>query len=146
MAAAAIGGAGAVLGALTYLLAVVGWVALSVLSGYLRPDLVDLALVGTSAAGLLLASVGAAGAWLVLKDRTRRGALLMLISAAGVVAVFSAQPFLVNAAGAYGVPKRLQADPGLPPGDYFLASFAPAAALLVGAALAFLVARASTRP
>ena len=114
VAAAAIGGAGAVLGALTYLLAVVGWVALSVLSGYLRPDLVDLALVGTSAAGLLLAGAGAAGAWLVLKDRTRRGALLMLISAAGVVAVFSAQPFLVNAAGAYGVPKRLQADPGLP--------------------------------
>ena len=145
-AAAVIGGLGAALGVLIYFLSTVGWVAIGALSGYLWPTLVDLAFVGTSAAGLLLAGVGAAGAWLVLKGRTRRGASLMLISAAGIVAVFGAQPFLVNAAGAYGVPQRLQADPGLPPSDYFLASFAPAVPLLMGAALAFLVARGTTRP
>lgn len=83
---------------------------------------------------------------MTLRTRTRRGALLMLLSAVGIVAVFAAQPFLVDAAGAYGVPERLQADPGLPPGDYFRATFAPAVPLLLGAALAFLVARGPTRP
>ena len=138
LAAAAIGGAGAALDALLYLLAVALWVAIAALSGHLAPNPVDLAFVGTEAAGILLCGAGGAGAWLVFGTRARRGALLMLLSAAGILAVFAAQPILVEAAGAYGVPEGLRADTGTPPGDYYRAAFAPAVPLLLGAALAFL--------
>ena len=63
----------------------------------------------------------------------------MLLSAAGIVAVFGAQPFLVEAAGAYGVPEGLRADSGTPPGGYYRGvTFAPAVPLLLGTALALL--------
>lgn len=133
-----VGGAGAALGAVLYLSAAALWVAIAALSGHLAPNPVDLAFVGTEAAGILLCAVGGAGAWLTLRAKTRPGALLMLLSAAGILAVFAAQPLLVEAAGAYGVPERLRADTGPPPGDYYRAAFAPAVPLLVGAALAFL--------
>ena len=133
-----IGGVGAALGALHYLSAVALWVAIAALSGQLSPNLVDLAFVGTEFAGILLCGAGLAGAWLALRARTRPGALLMLLSAAGILAVFAAQPLLVEAAGAYGVSERLRADTGPPPGDYYRAAFAPTIPLLLGAALAFL--------
>ena len=92
LAAAVIGGAGAALGALLYLLAVALWVAIAALSGHLAPNPVDLAFVGTEVVGILLCGAGGAGAWLALRARTRPGALLMLLSAAGILAVFAAQP------------------------------------------------------
>ena len=137
-----VGGTGAALGALLYLSAVALWVAIVALSGHLAPNLapnlVDLAFVGTEVAGIIFCGAGLAGAWLAFRARTRPGALLMLLSAAGILAVFAAQPLLVEAAGAYGVPEGLRADIGTPPADYYRAAFAPAVPLLVGAALAFL--------
>ena len=138
LAAAAIGGAGAALGALLYLSAVALWVAIAALSGHFAPNPVDLAFVGTEAAGILICGAGGVGAWLALRASPRPGALLMLLSAVGIVAVFAAQPLLVGAAGEYGVPEGLRADTGTPPGSYYRAAFAPAVPLLLGAALAFL--------
>jgi hypothetical protein len=138
VAAAAVGGAGAALGAVVYLLAAALWVAIVALSGMPPTSLVDLAVVGTAAAGVLLCGAGGRGAWLALRGRARPGALLMLLSAAGILAVFAAQPLLVGAAGAYGVPERLRVDTGTPPGGYYRATLAPAVLLLLGAALAFL--------
>ena len=51
---AVIGGAGAALGALIYSLVIIGWVVILLLSGQLPTTLVDLAVVGTTAAGFVL--------------------------------------------------------------------------------------------
>lgn len=139
LAAAAIGGAGAALGAVVCLLAALGWVAIVFLSGDTSPNLVDLAFVGAMAAALAFCAAGAVGAWLVFEHRARRGALLMLVAALGVAAALIAQPFLVDAAGDRGLPERIGNDwePSLT--DQPLTRLGPAGALLVGAALALLV-------
>jgi len=141
VAAGVLGGGGAALGVFVYVLAVVVWVAIVVVAGFAPTSLVDLAFVGTTAAALLLACVGLAGAWRVFRGDTRRGAWLMLLSAIGIVAAFTVQPVLVVAAGNYGLPEEFRGDPfGFQRGG-FLVAFAPAAALLVGAMLAFASAR-----
>ena len=53
--------AAAVGGAVVYLLAAALWVAIVALSGHLSPNLVDLAVVGTAAVGILLCAVGRRG-------------------------------------------------------------------------------------
>ena len=135
-----IGGAGAALGALLYLLAVVVWVAVRGLSGIsLSPTSVDLAFFGPLAAASLCCAVGALGAWLVFANRTRggsgRGALLMLVAALGVAAFVAAQPFLIDAVGDRGLPERFQ-DDTRPSLEGSVAQLVPAGTLLAGAALA----------
>ena len=138
LAAAAIGGAGAALGAVVCLLAALGWIAIVLLSGDPSPNLVDVAFVGTMAEAVTFCAAGAAGAWLVFRHRTRRGALLMLVAALGIAAVLLAQPFLVDAAGDRGLPERITNDSEPSLADQPLARLAPAGTLLVGAALALL--------
>ncbi len=145
IAAALLGGTGAAFGMLRGLIGVAGWIYLGSLMGDF-PNIVDMALIGTEAAGLLFSAAGMAGAGLLLARRRRRtGVFLMLVAAAGIAVVFAVQPFLVNAAGALGIPERLQAEPGLPPAGFLAASFAPAVALLLGAALALMAMRRRTR-
>lgn len=144
--AAVVGGVGAALGALVFFLAIVGWGVIVLLSGLLPTTLVDLAFVGPTAAAALLSAVGLVGAWRTWQGVALRGALLMLLAAVGIVVVHAVQPSLVSAAGAYGVPEGLRADTGPPPGSYFRLALAPAVCLLVGTALAFLVARRPARP
>jgi hypothetical protein len=123
------------------------WVAIMVVAGFAPTTPVDLTFIGTIAVALLFACLGVAGAWRIFRGNVRRGAWLMLISAVGIAAAFAIQPFLVGVAGSYGVPEEVlndpeyQTDPGFTPRGFFVA-FAPAAALLVGAMLAF----ASVRP
>ena len=143
LAAAAIGGGGAALGALVYLGAIALWVAIRALSGIpLSPPPVDLAFVGPLAAASLCCVVGAAGAWLVFAGRARGGvgpgALLMLVAALGVAAAVAAQPLLVDAAGDRGLPERIRNDREPSLADQPLAHPAPAGAPLAGAALAVL--------
>jgi hypothetical protein len=143
LAAAAIGGAGAALGALVYPLAIVLWVAVLVLSGFFPSvTLVDAAFVGPLVAASLSCVAGAAGAWLVFAGRTRsavrRGALLMLAAALVVVVVLVAQPFLVDAAGDRGLTERIGNDSEPSLAEQPLVLLAPTGALLVGAALALL--------
>jgi hypothetical protein len=145
--AAVVGGAGAALNALYYFSAIVGWVAIVLLSGLWPTTLVDLAFVGPLAAAVLLSGVGLVGAWRTWRGAARRGALLMVLAALGIAIVLGVvQPAAVSAAGAYGVPERLRADTGSPPGSYFRAALGPVVPLLAGAALAFLAARRSARP
>lgn len=138
-----IGGAGAALGAFVYFLAIVVWGAIRVLSGIsFSPTLVDLAFAGPLAAASLSCVGGAVGAWLVFAGRTRvgvrRGALLMLVAALVVTAAVAAQPLLVDAAGDRGLPERIRDDSEPSLAEYSVGQFVPAAALLAGAALAFL--------
>ena len=146
--AAVVGGAGAALNALVYYLAIVGWVAIVLLSGLWPTTLVDLAFVGPLAAAALLSGVGLVGAWRTWRGAARRGALLMVLAALGIAIVLGVvQPAAVSAApAAAGVPEGLRADTGPPPGSYFRAALGPVVPLLAGAALAFVAARRSARP
>jgi hypothetical protein len=136
------------LNALVYYLAIVGWVAIVLLSGLWPTTLVDLAFVGPLAAAALLSGVGLVGAWRTWRGAARRGALLMVLAALGIAIVLGVvQPAAVSAApAAAGVPEGLRADTGPPPGSYFRAALGPVVPLLAGAALAFVVARRSARP
>jgi hypothetical protein len=141
--AGVIGGGAAALGAIAYVLTVVVWIAISAFAGFAPTTLVDLAFIGTTAAALLFACLGLVGALRVFRGDPRRGARLMLLSAIGIAIAFAVQPVLVATTGNYGLPEQFQAGPsGFQPGGFFVA-FAPAAALLVGALLAF---ASATRP
>jgi len=121
------------------------WVAIGVFAGFAPTTLVDLAFLGTTAAALVLSCVGLAGAWRVFGAVGRRGAWIMLLSAIGIAVAFAIQPIAVAAAGNYGVPAEFRAGPsGFGPGGLF-ATYAPAAALLLGAMLAFVSTRPSAR-
>lgn len=121
------------------------------LSGFFPSvTLVDAAFVGPLAAASLSCVAGAAGAWLVFaggtrgatRGRTRRGALLMLVAAlvvaVAVAVAVAVQPLLVDAAGDRGLPERIRDDSEPSLAEYSAGQLVPAAALLAGAALAFL--------
>lgn len=128
---------GAAFGVARGLFSVAGWVFLGVSTGGF-PNRVDLALVGTEAAGLLLSAVGMVGAGLLFARGDRAGVYLMLGAAVGIAAVFAAQPFLVNAAVA--APVRPELDPS--PTSFWAASLTPAAALFAASVLASMRLRA----
>ncbi len=138
--AVVVGGAGVVLGAVKSCVVVLMWIVVGLFAGMYPTTLVDFALIGTEGVEVLFCVTGLFGVRLLARgDRT--GVYLMLVATLGMATVVAAQPFLINVAGAVGIPENLRRDTGLPGAGWWVMSLIPVTVLLLASVLGALATR-----
>lgn len=138
IAAALVGGVGALYGTLTSGVVILVVVMMNTAVGSVV-DLavlpVNLAMIGPELVVALSCATGLVGAGFLLARRSRKSVYLMLAAAVGIAVARVVQPFLVGTAGNVGIPERFTEDASLPPAEFFISTLIPAAALLLASAL-----------